>query len=491
MNNSLLIKHIMGLKLKELRQSSNLSFQELADKTGLSISYLNEIEKGKKYPKGDKIMALANAFNIEYDELVSLKVSKKLQPIIDLLDSNLIKEFPLEIFGLEIHSLIELLSFAPEKVNAFINTVVQMARNYEMRKEDFYYAALRSFQELNDNYFIEIENFTKKFRLEYNSLAHINPSVDSLTQILNKMGIAVNYDLANFSELQKIRALKVESKNQLLLNSWLTSSQTKFQLAREIGYQYMKLNDRAYETPVQKAESFEKLLNNFKASYFASSLLMEEKEVIKDVRQFAKLKTWQPQEFLNFLSKYDCTVEMLMSRLSNILPKHFDLKNLFFLIFSTADECETLDLTKELHLSQFHHPHTNFLNEHYCRRWVAIKSLQQIANAQSREEKLIALAQRSEYWNTPNEYLCLSIAKSRNAKKMERISVTIGFLVDDELKKTVKFLDDLNLKRELVHTTCERCGIENCSERKAKPKVLNFLENQKIIDEKLKTIILS
>ena len=46
---------IFGLKVKQLRLEKNLSFAELAEKTGMSISYLNEIEKGKKYPKEDKI----------------------------------------------------------------------------------------------------------------------------------------------------------------------------------------------------------------------------------------------------------------------------------------------------------------------------------------------------------------------------------------------------------------------------------------------------
>ena len=44
------IKLILGLKIKQLRQERQFSLNELAEKSQLSVSYLNEIEKGKKYP---------------------------------------------------------------------------------------------------------------------------------------------------------------------------------------------------------------------------------------------------------------------------------------------------------------------------------------------------------------------------------------------------------------------------------------------------------
>jgi DNA-binding XRE family transcriptional regulator len=45
-----------GLKLKQARTNKDLSLFGLAKITELSKSYLNEIEKGKKYPKTDKII---------------------------------------------------------------------------------------------------------------------------------------------------------------------------------------------------------------------------------------------------------------------------------------------------------------------------------------------------------------------------------------------------------------------------------------------------
>ena len=52
---------IFGLKLRQLREDRGLGLKELSALAGMSPSYVNEIEKGKKYPKADKILQLAEA----------------------------------------------------------------------------------------------------------------------------------------------------------------------------------------------------------------------------------------------------------------------------------------------------------------------------------------------------------------------------------------------------------------------------------------------
>ena len=79
------VKLIFGLKVHYLRQQKGLSYQQLSESTGLAISYLHNIEKGKKYPKADKIITLARALNTDYNYLVSLDADKRLKPIVDLL----------------------------------------------------------------------------------------------------------------------------------------------------------------------------------------------------------------------------------------------------------------------------------------------------------------------------------------------------------------------------------------------------------------------
>ncbi|HEX9957002.1 MAG TPA: helix-turn-helix transcriptional regulator, partial [Fibrella sp.] len=151
------VRLIFGLKLKQLRADQGLSTYDLADLTGLSPSYLNEIEKGKKYPKTEKIFAIAKALGRDYDSLVSLKVSKQLEPVVELLNSNVLNELPFNLFGIVPGYFLEVMANAPAKLSAFISTIIEIGRNYDLRVEQFYFSVLRTYQAMHDTYFDDLE----------------------------------------------------------------------------------------------------------------------------------------------------------------------------------------------------------------------------------------------------------------------------------------------------------------------------------------------
>ena len=101
-------KLILGLKVKHLRTKKGYSFSELAKVSGLSGSYLNEIEKGKKYPKQDKLKTLAAGLDVNFEELTSTKLTGNLAPLAALLKSNFLNELPLDLFGIELGKVVEL-----------------------------------------------------------------------------------------------------------------------------------------------------------------------------------------------------------------------------------------------------------------------------------------------------------------------------------------------------------------------------------------------
>lgn len=483
------VRLIFGFKVSYLRQEKKLSYSQLSKLTGLSLSYLHDIEKGKKYPKTDKIIALAEALEVEYDYLVSLQASKKIQPVIDLINSDFFKVFPLEMFGLQPARILELFINTPDKVNAFISTVIKIVRNYHLRGEDFYRAALRSYQDMHDNYFPELEEAVAALKTEqgFKSWEHIN--TEQLEEVLqSKFGISVDRAyLQTQKRLSPLRSFYIKKDKQLLLNKDLTSGQENFLLAKEIGYQQLKIKKRPYETRMIEVNSFEKLLANFQASYFAVALLMDEQEMVKDIRTIGEATTWNPELLLSLLEKYNVTPEMLMQRLANIFPQHFEINDLFFLRFYGGADLKTYQMTKEMHLSQLHVPHASRKEEHYCRRWVSINIIRRLKAVQHLQEtdRPIADVQISHYWNTPNEYLCISLAKPDKDNPKESVSVTIGLLITEKLRQHFRFLSDPALRVKEVHTTCERCGIPDCMARAAPPTSIER-ENEKLkLKEKL------
>lgn len=60
----------MRLKLKEMRQRKGLTQAIVAERAGMSTSYLSELENGKKLAGGRRIDALAKALGVSPFELI-------------------------------------------------------------------------------------------------------------------------------------------------------------------------------------------------------------------------------------------------------------------------------------------------------------------------------------------------------------------------------------------------------------------------------------
>lgn len=180
------IKLIFGLKLKQLRIDKKMSLADLAEKSNLSISYLNEIESGKKYPKTDKIAALAEALNTTFDKLVSLKLVRNLSPIEDLLESNILEQLPLDHYGIDINKLISLMSTSSMQLSALIATFIETAKNSELSQNNFSRNALRIFKEFNENYFDDLEVAVKQFSKENKLKEAYKVEFNQLKSILEK-----------------------------------------------------------------------------------------------------------------------------------------------------------------------------------------------------------------------------------------------------------------------------------------------------------------
>ncbi|MBF0597189.1 helix-turn-helix domain-containing protein [Faecalibacter rhinopitheci] len=469
------IKLIFGLKIKQIRTAKELSLFKLSKITGLSKSYLNEIEKGKKYPKTDKIVLLAEAFDVPYDELVSLKLDKNLAPVAEILQSNLLKEIPLELFGIEERDLIEIISNAPMKVNAFISTLIEIGNNYNLTRESFFLASLRSFQEANDNYFPEIEQSAKNFFKQYaiNQEGELISDELMIEILKEEYGYEIFFeDFKNFSkpELAKLRSIYIEEKKHLYINSETDLDQKRFILAKELGYNYLELKERLYTYTWISFENFDQLLNNFYASYFAGALLLPEDELIAKMNILFSEDKHDLKNFLRLFGSYTESPETVYQRMTNLLPKHFNIKDLFFLRLTTKVGSDNYKLTKELHLNQQQSPQANETEEHYCRRWVSLNVLKQLENAKPEDENHLISSQISIYpYNNNQKYYVISSA-TRDPFNPEYLrSVTIG-LLNKSAQRKVKFLNDPSIPIKEVAVTCENCGMKDCTERVAPPK---------------------
>lgn len=467
-NESDYIKTVFGLKLKQKRQQKNWSLQDLASRSGLSKSYLNEIENGKKYPKHEKIVLLAEILGVKFDDLVSTKLDKSLAPVAEIIQSEFFNEIPLELFGISKNNLISIISDAPEKVKALINTLIEIAQNYNLSKERFYFAVLRSYQELYDNYFPEIEKEAQKFILEHD--LSTKPSSKDLEHLLVTLyGYEIKeVDLSTYGASGKLRSLHLAESKTLLLNSLLDENQKTFILAKELGYLYLDLKTRPHTYSWLDFTSFEELLSNFHSSYFAGCLLIHRKELKTELSAFFTEPHFEKEKFQSLIQRFTNSPETFYYRLTNLLSNDFLIKDVFYLCFTKKKNTSKIQILKEIHLNQRQAPHANSTSEHYCRRWIAIGNLIGL-----KENEKLTDAQISHYKDSGQGYLVFSTSEKNPFSDGTNRSYCLGIKLDTSSIKKIKFAKSNSLNTRDVGVTCESCSIADCKERVAPPTRLD------------------
>ena len=475
------IKLIFGLKLKQIRTDKNLSLFGLSKLSGLSKSYLNEIENGKKYPKPDKIAILSEKLDVPYDQMVSLKLDKNLAPIGDILQSKILKEIPLEVFGIKESNLIDIVANAPAKVNAFISTIIKIAQYYNFSRESFYLASVRSFQEANKNYFEDLEQsvlkFAKAYQIDLNQKITSKDLEDILTE---EFGYNIkNDELGKYEILGNLRSVFVPQTKTLLLTNEIDEAQRTFIYAKELANNFLEINERLYTFPWIKFDTFDQVLNNFYASYFAGALIIPKAKIKTRLTEIFEKDTFDNSLFLETIDAFNASPESFYQRLTNILPKAFNIQNLFFLRFTHQANSNKFHLKKELHLSHQHSPRANETNEHYCRRWVSLNLLEKIGKSKKEHEFDMQI---SDFENDDVKYLVMSSATKDPFRDNHYRSISVGLLINKQLQRKLSFLDDSKIKNQNVGVTCELCAIENCKVRQVPPTILDKLARNKKIE---------
>ncbi len=466
------LRLVFGLKLRGLRLDKGYSLKELSKKTGLSPSYLNEIEKGKKYPKTEKILLLAHALEEKMENLVSLELKKELQLIQQLLDKKFLGGLPFDIFGIPTGTIFELLAEHPKKMQALVGTLIEIARAHNIEVDDLFFALLRSYLDMHKNHFPTLEESANNARTEFSINWQDAHEVlrDKLKQTLEnhfKVTVQIQMNLKDIAaELAGVDHFILNKGKQLFISNSLSLAEQIFVLSRELGYQFLKIKVRPVSSLTMHLDSFEQLFNFFSASYFASSLLIPEKIIKKDLQDFFANKTWSQAGFMDLAEKFACPIESFFHRMTQMLPRHLGIGNLFFLRYEYDDISNKYQVERELHLSSLHAPHKVKAQEHYCSRWLVHRLTQQKIKSLKNPTSQIGI-QRSSFVDSQHEYLILAASFKKDTHSRKVACVCLGLLNNEILKKKIGFLEDSQIPKFDVGETCERCTLENCSDRQA------------------------
>ncbi|MBA3825500.1 MAG: helix-turn-helix transcriptional regulator [Ktedonobacterales bacterium] len=79
------LQETVGTTIRRARRDRRLKLKELAARSALSVVYLGEIERGKKYPSARVLEELARALEMDISELLSLIAAELRQATAPLL----------------------------------------------------------------------------------------------------------------------------------------------------------------------------------------------------------------------------------------------------------------------------------------------------------------------------------------------------------------------------------------------------------------------
>lgn len=495
--NKNVLKFVLSLKIRRLRNRKGLSLKDLAEKSGLSHSYLNEIEKGKKYPKVEKLLSLSDALGIPVDELVSAKMGRELHPLLEFLESDLATSLPLSAFGIGEQDIYDLMSHSPEKFTSFLMTVSELAKSYDVSLDDLNKAALRAYLEVNANYFPYLEELATSYSRQIKEILDFNDKGQIVDGLIKKLyqDFKVEVDLKTLGGTEGLSGLKCiykekNKKKTLFLNSSMDDKQTIYYLVKELGAQQLVSDDSMKKRDPFNSQ-FGDLLLEYQTHYFAGAALLPEGEIITALKDVFEKDYFDSQLFEGLLNSYPAPPEVFMGRLTQLLPHHFEFNQLFFLRCNEdiVKGPGSYLISQELHLGQLHHPHGVSLRERYCRRWITTEILKNLSDRGPSPDGPLFGVQISQMGEGGNPYLCVSLGRNSTTSNGINTCFTLGVAINENFHQAINFADDPKLERRVVGRTCERCSLTDCQERVAPPTILLRAQAQRMKDQSIRDIL--
>ena len=162
----------IGPKIKAFRRQLGLQANKLAEELGISPSYLNLIESGKRKIDGDLLLKVCEKLKIQLSDLTTKSDVNLANNISELLDDQLFED--LDILGPEVQdlvntnpkiarALIKLGDNFKQKDHELINKVENLSgKIIDKRKAAFPGEVISDFLQENKNYFPKLEEFANQ-----------------------------------------------------------------------------------------------------------------------------------------------------------------------------------------------------------------------------------------------------------------------------------------------------------------------------------------
>ncbi len=234
----------IGPKIKAFRRKLGIQANKLADQLGISPSYLNLIEGGKRKIDGDLLLKVCQELKIELSDLAVKSDLNLVNNISELLDDQLFED--LDILGPEIkdlvntnpkiaRALIKLGDNFKQKDHDIVNRVENLSgKIIDSRKAAFPGEIVSDFLQENKNYFPKLEDFANSVfeKIQVNNRATYIALCDFLKK---EFGILVKDVLPE--EGKPFSKIFNKNKKELLLSDYVALETKKLYVSSQIAHE--------------------------------------------------------------------------------------------------------------------------------------------------------------------------------------------------------------------------------------------------------------
>ncbi len=276
------MKSQIGFKIKNERRKQGISQAQLSEKLGISSSYLNLIESGKRNVNVDLLLKTSEILNIELKDLSKKENANLYHDVLDLLGDNIFED--LDITNLEVKdlannnplvakALIRLGDFYKKENKEIYSKVESISEdNITNYKSTFPGEAVSDFLQQHNNYFEEIEDYaTDVFRSvnTNNRTRHV-----LLVDYLKKKHKIEVVDIVP-SEKENFAKKFDQNQNKLFLSDYLTLETKKLFIASQIvQLEAMNLINKQLSDYVFQNDESKTLTTIALINYAAAAILM-------------------------------------------------------------------------------------------------------------------------------------------------------------------------------------------------------------------------
>jgi len=451
------IDNKIGPKIKAFRRQLGMQANKLAEELGISPSYLNLIENGKRKIDGDLLLKVCEKLRIELSDLTSKTDINLENNISELLGDELFED--LDILGPEVKdlvntnpkiakALIKLGDNFKQKDHEIVNKLENISgKIIDSRKAAFPGEVISDFLQENKNFFPKLENFANIIfeKVKQNNRTRYIALCDFLK---NEYGITVKDVIPEegkpFSKIYKSK------QKELFLSDYLSLETKKLHAAAQISQEGASKEIEEYLSSFKfPSEEAKKLTRVALLNYCGAAILMPYKLFHKECKELKYDLELLQNTFATSFEQVAHRVTCLQDPTLPGIPFHF-------LRVDVAG-----NISKRFSLSGIEIPRYGGA----CPRWNVYSAFSRPGVIQAAVSKM----------TNGEKYVCIArtVEKGVGRYGQKKSILSIGLGCEAKYAKEFVYTENLDLndkKSELpIGVSCRTCDRLDCSQRAFPP----------------------